>query len=502
MGDLDLAQPSLLGRLFRRRSPPERLVLTRFMILRLLGGVYTVAFPVLFFQALPLFGHDGLLPADAYLERVRAAGVGFWKLPSLFVFGISDGLLRALAGLGAVLGALCAVGVTHWTLLVVLWALYLSFVHVGQVWMGYGWDIQLCETGFLAIFLALGAGREPPRVVVWLFRWLIVRIMLGAGLIKLRGDPCWRELTCLDYHFETQPLPNPLSALFHAAPHWVHAAGVAGNHVAELVAPIFVFTSRRLRRIAGAVMLALQITLILSGNLSFLNWLTLVPILACFDDAVWKRILPGALVRRAEAAPATRRAAKIAGGVAFAVVAYLSIAVVVNLVSDSQQMNTSFEPFELVNTYGAFGSVGKERDEIVFEGTRDERPDDDAHWIAYEWKCKPGDPDRRPCVVSPYHLRLDWQIWFAAMGGPDEAPWTVHLVSKLLHGDAATLGLLAGDPFAATPPRWIRARLYRYQLARPGEASHWHRTFLHEWLPPLSVDHPALREFLEAYGWH
>jgi hypothetical protein len=486
---------------------PERLVLTRFAVLRLLGAIYAVAFLALALQAVPLIGHDGLLPADAFLARARAAGWGFGKLPSLFWLGVSDGLIAGLAWVGVALGGLCALGLTNGVALFVLWALYLSFVHVGQLWTGYGWDILLCETGFLAIFLAPPLDpspiprRAPPRAVVWLLRWLVVRVMLGAGLIKLRGDPCWRDLTCLDAHFETQPLPNPLSALFHAAPHGAHAAGVVFNHLAELVAPLFVFTTRRLRRGAGAIMLAFQVTLILSGNLAFLNWLTIVPILACFDDDVWRRLLPRALVARAEAAGPTPRGPRIAAWVLAAGVAVLSISVVENLASREQRMNASFEPFELVNTYGAFGSVGRTRDEIVFEGTRDDPSGAAARWVAYEWRCKPGDPDRRPCWVSPYHLRLDWQIWFAAMGGPDDAPWTIHLVWKLLHGDRATLGLLAGDPFDGTPPRYIRARLFRYQLQPWGAGSWWRRQLVGDWLPPLSADDPALRTFLDAYGW-
>src|SRR5262249_31377733 len=196
------------------------------------------------------------------------------------------------------------------------------------------------------------------------------------------------DLTCLDFHFETQPLPNPLTPYFHAAPHWTHAAGVLFNYAAELVVPALVLVWRplALRRIAGAIMLAFQVTLILSGNLSFLNWLTIVPILACFDDGVWRRILPSALVRRAEAAAPAPRRAVVAGSALAALVGFLSIDVVANLVSREQRMNSSFEPFELVNTYGAFGSVGRERDEIVFEGTLDETPGPGAHWIEYEWK--------------------------------------------------------------------------------------------------------------------
>jgi hypothetical protein len=166
-------------------------------------------------------------------------------------------------------------------------------------------------------------------------------------------------------------------------------------------------------------------------------------------------------------------------------------------------MNTSFNRLALVNTYGAFGSVGRQRGEIVFEGTDEPVVTERTLWREYEFKCKPGDPFRRPCLVSPYHHRLDWQIWFAAMSSPRRYPWTLHLVWKLLHNDPGALGLLAGNPFPRTPPRFIRARFYRYEFAAPGDegGAWWTRTLLGDWLPPLSRDDPRLREVLAAYGW-
>jgi hypothetical protein len=375
-------------------------------------------------------------------------------------------------------------------------------VHVGQLFWGYGWEMQLCETGFLAIFLCplrtvrpLPA-RPPPIQVIWLFRWLIARMMLGAGLIKLRGDPCLRDLTCLDYHFLTQPIPNPLSPLFHFAPHWMHAAGVLFNHAAELVAPLFAFGPRVARRIAGTVMIAFQLTLILSGNLSFLNWLTIVPALACFDDELFER-----WVATSEEAP-DRVHGYVGWGVA-ALVAVLSIQPVLNLLSPHQRMNTSFGAFALVNTYGAFGSVGKERNEIIFEGTSSGADAPDWEWKPYELHCKPGDPERRPCIVSPYHLRLDWQIWFAAMSDVDEEPWAIHLVWKLLHNDPLALGLLdsRGNPFPDAPPTFIRARLYRYDFAPLGDKAWWRRVPLGVWMPPLSMNDPRLLAVVRGYGW-
>ena len=257
--------------------------------------------------------------------------------------------------------------------------------------------------------------------MIWLLRWLAARIMLGAGLIKLRGDPCWRDLTCLDFHFETQPIPNPLTPLFHFLPPWAHAGGVLFNHVVELVAPLLALGPRRARIVAGVLMAALQLVLILSGNLAFLNWLTLIPIAACFDDGVWRRLLPARLAARATAARSLAvpsRAQGLTAGVLALAIASLSVPPVLNMLSGKQIMNTSFTTLPLVNTYGAFGSVGRERQQLVIEGTTDRAITPATRWIAYQPRCQPSDPARRPCWMSPYHRRLDWLLWFAAMGSP------------------------------------------------------------------------------------
>ncbi|HVU24506.1 MAG TPA: lipase maturation factor family protein [Opitutus sp.] len=490
--------------------------LTRFMILRLLGFVYLVAFLVAANQIVPLIGAHGLLPVDAFFERVRGAlgseAAGLARLPTLFWFAHSDATLVAAAWLGAAISAVVLAGCANALMLAALWALYLSFVHAGQDWYGYGWEIQLCETGFLAIFLCplLDARpfpkRPPPMPVIWLCRWLIARIMLGAGLIKLRGDESWRNLTALYYHFETQPIPGPLSRWFHFLPRVALKAGVVFNFVAELAAPWAVFAPRTWRHVGGAIMVALQVVLILSGNLSFLNWLTLVPALAYFDDSLWAKILPRALVRRAEVAAGgaepSRAMTRIAWGVAV-LVAVLSVQPVVNLLSLRQVMNTSFDPFELVNTYGAFGSVGQQRLNVVFEGTDAATPDGHADWKPYPYVGLPGDVRRRPPQIAPYQPRLDWQMWFAAMSDYRNYPWTLHLVWKLLHNDPGALSLFAANPFPRTPPRYVRAVLYRYRFAPPGNpaGAWWTREELGLWLPPLSTDDRRLQEFLKAYGW-
>jgi hypothetical protein len=491
--------------------------LTRFLILRLLGLIYAVAFLVAINQIVPLMGEKGLLPVGAFLKRVGDAlgspGAGFLRLPSLFWFVHSDTALLVSAWIGFALSCVVVAGFANAPLLSVLWFLYMSFVHVGQDWYGYGWEIQLLETGFLAIFLCPLLDmrpfprRAPPTPVIGLFRWLTFRIMLGSGLIKIRGDETWRNASALYYHFETQPLPGPLSRWFHLLPRAVLKTGVWFNFLAEIVAPWFIFWPRLARHLAGSVIVILQIILIFSGNLSFLNWLTIVPALACFDDRFWSRLLPRPLVRRAEAAASRAEASRPMLATAWAlvvVIAFLSIQPVLNMMSTRQIMNTSFDRLDLVNTYGAFGSVGRERLNVVFEGTMDQSPDDNSTWKAYPYKGLPVALDKRPPQIAPYQLRLDWQMWFAAMSTPEEYPWTLNLVSKLLHNDPGAVGLFAANPFPDRPPRYIRAVLYRYAFAQPGnpEGNWWIRERVGDsWLPAMSANDPRLLEFLKTAGW-
>ncbi|MES1159407.1 MAG: lipase maturation factor family protein [Bacteroidota bacterium] len=483
--------------------------LTRFLILRLLGAIYAVAFLAVINQIIPLIGANGLLPAGIFLKHITemlgSPGAGFVRLPSIFWFVHSDTALLTAAWIGFLLSCMVLAGFANAPLMGILWLLYMSFVNVGQEWYGYGWEIQLLETGFLAIFLCPLLDlrpfpkRPPPMPVIVLFRWLIFRIMLGAGLIKLRGDEVWRNGTALYYHFETQPLPGPLSRWFHFLPRAILRFGVWYNWLAELVAPWFVFGPRLARHIAGSIIIGLQIILALSGNLSFLNWLTIVPALACFDDAFWSKFLPRTLVRRAEEAIARAEPSRPMLATAWTItviIGLLSIRPALNMLSPQQIMNSSFDPLNLVNTYGAFGSVGRQRLNIVFEGTTDEVPNDQANWKAYPYKGLPVAPDQRPPQVAPYQLRLDWQLWFAAMSTPEDYPWTLTLISKLLHNDPAAVGLFAGNPFPDKPPRYIRAVLYQYRFAKPGnrEGRWWSRERVGDvWLPAMAAGDPRLQ---------
>jgi hypothetical protein len=491
--------------------------LTRFVILRLLGIIYAVAFLVAINQVVPLIGSNGLLPLGNYLNQVSAAlgsaGAGFMRLPSVFWLWHSDTALLTLSWAGFILSLVVVAGYANVPVMGVLWLLYMSIVHAGQDWYGYGWEIQLTETGFLAIFLCPllemrpFPKRPPPLIIIILFRWLIFRIMLGSGLIKFRGDTIWRNGTALYYHFETQPIPGPLSRWFHFLPRILLKMGVWFNWLAELVAPWFIFWPRIGRHIAGVVIVLLQIVLIFSGNLSFLNWLTIVPALACFDDGFWAKMLPQRLVRKAQTADSNAPEESVPRLTIYwifaTLVGILSIQPVINMLSPGQVMNTSFDPFDLVNTYGAFGTVGQERLNVVFEGTTDDTTGNKANWKPYIYKDLPVLLDKIPPQIAPYQPHLDWQMWFAAMSTADQYPWTYNLVWKLLHNDPAAIGLFAGNPFPNQPPRYIRAVSYRYKYAKPGnpQGLYWTRERIGDWIPAVSENDPELVKFLKYEGW-
>jgi hypothetical protein len=486
--------------------------LTRFVLVRAMGFIYVIAFLIAARQIVPLIGHDGLTPADRFMPLVQDHFGSRWQacvqLPSIFWYGLSDQLLSGLAWLGFALSLIVLAGYANSILMAALWVLYMSYVHIGQVWYSYGWEIQTIETGFLAIFICpLLDGRPfsrrpPPIVILWLYRWLGFRIMLGAGLIKLRGDECWRDLTCLYHYYETQPLPNPMSRILNDAPHWFAKFEVLWNFLIELVVPWFAFGPRACRNVAGVLLISFQFILISSGNLAFLNWLTIVPFIACLDDGFLRRLLPRFIVRWADDAaenPRPHVGYWVSSCTVALLVACLSVQVVMNLFSKHQQMNASFDPLNIVNTYGAFGSVGQERPEIIFEGTDDDEISADTKWKEYEFQFKPGDPSRRPPIITPYYGRLDWQIWFAAMASPRDYPWTLNFVWKLLHNNSGTLSLLANNPFPDKPPHYIRATLYRYEFTKPGDPVWWHREVIGEWLPPL--DASDLRDIVQAEPW-
>lgn len=458
----------------------------RLLVTRGLAALYAVAFLAALLQFRALIGERGILPAPRFLSLTS-----FRQSPSLFHWRYSDGLFTAVAAVGLVLSVVTMLGVTEQLPLVVcmlvwfvMWLLYLSIVNVGQVWYSFGWESLLLEAGVLAIFLG-NADTAPPLLVLILLRWLLFRLEFGAGLIKMRGDRCWRDLTCLYYHHETQPMPGPLSRHFHLLPNPLHRIEVAGNHVTQLVVPFGLFLPQPVAGIAATLMIVTQLWLVVSGNFAWLNWLTIVLALSVIPDGFYSRFADTAREYGSTPLPFT-----VAVVVLTVLVAVLSYWPVANMLSRRQAMNASFNKWHFVNTYGAFGTVTRTRREVIVEGTDDAVDTPATEWREYEFKGKPGDVYRRPRQYAPYHLRLDWLMWFAAISRDYAAGWFPRFVGKLLENDPDTLRLLRHNPFPDAPPRRIRARMFRYRFATRGErratGQWWMREELWDFMLPMS----------------
>lgn len=466
--------------------------LARFVLERGIAAIYLIAFVVALDQFPALLGDRGLLPVSRYLGRVT-----FLQAPSLFHLGYSDRRLCGVAGVGAIIAALLVFGLPQraplpvamasWLL---LWVLYQSIVNVGQTFYGFGWETLLLEAGFLAIFLG-NAETAPPWPTLLLFRWLAFRVEFGAGLIKLRGDACWRDLTCMEWHHETQPLPNPLSWFFHHLPRPLHRVEVVGNFVAQLILPFGLFLPQPFASVAAILVIVTQLYLVVSGNYAWLNWITIVAAASALGDV----LVPTSVL---EALGLSRGATHFATTPVWFTVLLVGLVIVVvvlswfpvrNMASSSQAMNASFDPFHLVNTYGAFGTVGRVRDEVVVEGTAGDPFDEDG-WREYRFRAKPGAVGRLPPQIAPYHLRLDWLMWFIPLSPMYAAGWFEPFLARLLEGDRATLRLLSANPFPQSPPTHVRARLFRYRYTTWRE---WRATG--DWWVrrPIGVLVPAVR---------
>ncbi|MDQ4036748.1 MAG: lipase maturation factor family protein [Chloroflexota bacterium] len=460
----------------------------RFVIERGLGVLYLVAFVVAARQFPALAGEDGLEPAPRLLRATT-----FLQTPSIFHWRYSDRLLGASAWMGAAVALAVVIGLPQAaplpvTMLAwfVLWVLYQSIANVGGSFYSFGWETLLLEAGFLAIFLG-NAAVAPPFLVILAFRWLAFRVEFGAGMIKLRGDQCWRDLTCMDYHHETQPMPNPLSWYFHHLPRPLHRLETLGNFVAQLALPFLLFTPQPVASIGATLMIGTQLYLVISGNYAWLNWVTIVILFSGVSDGTLAALgltMPSAL----PAPPTWFSVAAI--GLALVIVA-LSYRPARNLLSRNQAMNASYDPFRLVNTYGAFGSVTRTRYEVVVEGTDAPILDQATEWREYEFMAKPGDPRRMPGQFAPYHLRLDWLMWFLPLSPVYGDRWFGPFLTRLLENHRPTLALLRRNPFPDGPPTHIRARLFEYRFTtwreRRSTGAWWHREPAGEFVPPIRL---------------
>jgi predicted DCC family thiol-disulfide oxidoreductase YuxK len=471
---------------------PPRYEMVTWIFLRCLGLIYFSAFVSFGIQVLGLIGSEGILPLDDYLTKLylHFDNQAYLKVPTIFWFNENDYFLQLICLTGAILSIFLIINVLVRPSLVVLYILYLSLYHAGQDFMTFQWDLLLLEAGFLAIFL-------PTRshIIIWLYRWLAFRFMFLGGVVKITSrDPTWDNLTALLYHFETQPLPTPLAWYVHYLPDAVNMTLTGLTLFIELFIPFLIFLPRRIRFIAGLSIIALQITIILSGNYNFFNLLTLAFCLFLFDDASVRSILPIKIVCRLISTEVRKRL-PITN-----VITATAVGMLIMLISTTQLLKiftTQDQPFgwsvlralhsfNIVNTYGPFAIMTTRRIEIVIEGSNNKRD-----WFEYEFKYKPGDVFKPARWIIPHQPRLDWQMWFAALTGSDRVPWFSNLLYRLLLGNSDVTKLFKVIPFAETPPKYIRALSYQYHFSEPVERNDngqwWIRELTGVYYKPVSL---------------
>jgi predicted DCC family thiol-disulfide oxidoreductase YuxK len=486
----------------------------RWTFLRALGVAYFIAFASLWVQVLGLLGARGILPAAQLMGGVRlyfdARAIGlqrYYLLPTLSWLTASDASLVAECAAGAVLSLLLILDVAPALCAFLLWALYLSLVTVGRDFLAFQWDSLLLEAGLLAVFFAPWrwrprwvGDRPPSRLVRGLLLWLLFRLMFESGCVKLlSGDPSWRNLTALAVHYQTQPLPTWIAWYAHQLPLWFQKLSCAVVFVVEVGVPFLIAAPRRPRMIAAGALIGLQVLIALTGNYTFFNWLAIALCVPLFDDASVRWLLPAGPRSRMDAALLVPADVPRHLGLRDAARVLAAIVVVVSLVpmaemfgvppswiAPADTLDSALSSLRSINSYGLFAVMTTTRREISVQGSND-----GTTWRTYAFKYKPGDVDRRPAFVAPYQPRLDWQMWFAALGTAQDNPWFSSFCLRLLQGSPDVLALLASNPFPGAPPRYVRAITYDYRFTTPAErratGAWWVRTPGPDYLPPTAL---------------
>jgi lipase maturation factor 1 len=490
--------------------PPTYFAARRWF-LRAVGLIFLIAFVSLWVQIDGLIGSNGITPVREFLPAARAqlGDRALSILPTLCWFNSSDTFFHFLCGGGVILSLVLIVGIAPALSLVGLVAFYLSLTIAGQTFLSFQWDILLIEIGFLSIFLAPWRlwpkrGVDPPvcRAALFLLKVLLFKLLVMSGVVKLTsGDDSWWDLTALDYHYWSQPLPTVIGWWADQSPEWFKKFSVAFCLVVEIIVPFFIWAPRRLRLIAGGLLVFLQIMIAATGNYCFFNLLTIALCLLLIDDAVWRQE-NGTFtrLREATARQADRRykhwdrLSNYAAAIVIVLTLPLNVRVIYSAFEPEEEwsqllgrMYARAETFRIVNGYGLFRVMTKDRREIVIEGSAD-----GIDWQPYEFKWKPGDVNRAPGWCAPHQPRLDWQMWFAALGSYRQNPWFVQLVISLLHGKPQVAALFERNPFPQNPPSYVRAALYRYRFTTAEEhretGSWWKRQELGEYLPSVSLE--------------
>jgi hypothetical protein len=490
-----------------RTDPPDRpsYATGAHLYVCLLAVAHAVAFATFWVQEKGLIGPSGILPATQFFAAAHdQLGRRAWfEIPSLcWIFGAGRSI-DVFCGLGIAASALLFFGIARALCLVLLWALYLSLMSAGQIFFDFQWDTLLLESTMVAVFLVpwtLGRSRRDcdplpfARYVVW---WLLFRLMFLSGVVKLAsGDPTWRHLTALTFHYQTQPLPTALAWYASHLPVWFQKVSCIVMFIIELAAPLCIVAPRRLRHIAALAMIALQGVIALTGNYAFFNLLSIGLCLTCLDDGWWRSLHWGTTEREPEVPPPrslldrakptlVRWFAAVYAGVTF----FLTASAVSPNAGNSpivRAVETVVGPLESFNNYGLFAVMTVERPELLIEGS-----DDSRDWREYGLPFKAGDLARRPRWAAPYQPRLDWQLWFAALEPPQANPWVGTLCERLLENDPSVLGLFSYNPFPGRAPRYMRVVRYQYEFTSPAErrasGNWWRRTPMDFYIRPVEL---------------
>ena len=485
--------------LWGRSVVPAGEALTTWIFLRLVGVIFAIAFLSLAVQIQGLAGSHGVLPAADYIQAVRQqlGPAGVLYAPTLLWLGAGDGALQWLCVAGVVASLVLILGFLPGLMLVAVWAIYLSLAIGCQDFLWFQWDGLLLETAVIGALLApwgfwsRPGADAPPRAAVRLIRWLLFRLMFASAVVKITsGDPSWRHLTALQYHYETQPLPTWTAWYAHHLPATFQRLSAALMFMAEGIVPFLILGPRRVRELAALALATFQILLMATGNYAYFNLLALALCVMLLDDGVWPERWRARLARpRARSRGFARAITVIALGLFLLSLYPISRAFhgSGDVLGPIRPAYGALAPFRMVNSYGLFQVMTTRRPEIDIEGSAD-----GVTWKPYVFRWKPGPLDRRPEFVAPHQPRLDWQMWFAALSDFRQEPWFLSLCQRLLEGSKPVLALLSRNPFPGAPPRFVRATVYDYHFtdAATRRATHawWRREPVGLYCPVLTLE--------------
>ncbi len=465
---------------------PDAYTTAAWLFLRAVGITSTIAFASLAVQLRGLYSSQGILPIAEVVEQLRSRGIPVHRTPSLFRVRASDRALWTVTLVGTAASLLVTVDVLTLPALVVAWSCYLSFSTVGRAFLSYQWDVLLLEVLVIAAVVALRL--PPPEPVLWLLWFFLFRFMVQSGAAKLlSGDETWRDGTALTHHHETQPLPTRCAWHLHQLPRGIHRATTVTVLAIEIGVPFLLVLPWPWRALPLALLLILQVGIVVSGNYGFFNLLALVLLIPLVPDAVWHSVVPdvAAGATTGAVAPVTAAIAVVAAAALLAVNALRTAATVVQR-PWIRTVLAALAPFRLANRYGLFAVMTASRPEIVVEGSHD-----GEDWTPYRFRYKPTDPQRPPRWNAPHQPRLDWQLWFAALGTLDRNAWFLRFLERLLEGSRPVTSLLAEGPDPDDPPAVVRAQLYDYvftdRSTRERTGRWWERTPLGAYAPPFTL---------------